>query len=224
MKWEDLKGNGPEYSFEFIQSGDDPALNGKRLFVLGSSVALGSASGGRSVGEYLAARYGMILTKSAVSGTTLVDLKPDSYVERLDAVTPGLQADLFICQLSTNDARLGSPIGVPGGGPDRGTVCGAIEYIALRAKELGCPLYFFTGSRYESPAYGEMVRTLYVLSEKLGFGVLDLWSDDAFNDIPDEKRRLWMKDGIHPTAAGYRDWWCPELERQLLRKLNESNP
>jgi len=220
MKWEELEGNGPEYSFEFIQRADADALNGKRLFVLGSSVALGSASCGRSIGEYLAARYGMILTKSAVSGTTLSDLKPGSYTERLDEVMPELQADLFICQLSTNDARLGAPLGTPGEGPGRTTVCGAIEYIAFKAKELGCPLFFFTGSRYDSPAYGEMVRTLYVLSEKLGFGVLDLWSDDAFNDIPDEKRKLWMKDGVHPTAAGYRDWWCPELERQLLLKLN----
>jgi len=219
MKWEELEGNGPEYSFEYIRKADNPALNGKRLFVLGSSVALGSASGGRSVGEYFAARYGMILTKSAVSGTTLVNLRPDSYTERLDAAMPCLRADLFICQLSTNDARLGTPPGVPGGGPDRSTICGAIEYIALKAKELGCPLFFFTGSRYDSPAYGKMVELLYALSEKLGFGVLDLWSDDAFNDIPDEKRKLRMKDGVHPTAAGYRDWWCPELERQLLLKL-----
>lgn len=20
----------------------------------------------------------------------------------------------------------------------------------------------------------------------------------------------------HPTKAGYREWWCPELEKQLL--------
>ncbi len=21
---------------------------------------------------------------------------------------------------------------------------------------------------------------------------------------------------IHPTKAGYREWWCPEMEKQLL--------
>lgn len=28
-----------------------------------------------------------------------------------------------------------------------------------------------------------------------------------------------MNDGIHPTKAGYRDWWGPEQERQLLEYL-----
>ncbi len=29
-------------------------------------------------------------------------------------------------------------------------------------------------------------------------GVLDLWSDDAFNAINDQQRALYMKDEIHP--------------------------
>ncbi len=39
-------------------------------------------------------------------------------------------------------------------------------------------------------------------------GVLDLWSDDAFNAINDQQRVLYMKDEIHPYKAGYRDWWA----------------
>ena len=30
-----------------------------------------------------------------------------------------------------------------------------------------------------------------------------------------------MHDDIHPTKAGYRDWWGPELETQLLAFLAE---
>ncbi len=52
-------------------------------------------------------------------------------------------------------------------------------------------------------------------------GVLDLWSDDAFNAINDQQRALYMKDEIHPYKAGYRDWWGPELEKQMLTYLTK---
>ena len=29
-----------------------------------------------------------------------------------------------------------------------------------------------------------------------------------------------MHDDIHPTTAGYREWWCPEMEKQLLTYYN----
>ena len=34
------------------------------------------------------------------------------------------------------------------------------------------------------------------------------------------KKDLYMADRIHPTKAGYRDWWGPEIERQILSSLN----
>ena len=51
--------------------------------------------------------------------------------------------------------------------------------------------------------------------------MLDLWSDDAFNNISEEQRALYMKDKIHPYKSGYRDWWGPELEKQLLAYLEQ---
>ena len=30
-----------------------------------------------------------------------------------------------------------------------------------------------------------------------------------------------MKDTIHPYKAGYRDWWGPELEKQLCAYLEQ---
>lgn len=48
---------------------------------------------------------------------------------------------------------------------------------------------------------------------------LDIWTDESFNDISTDERDLYMYDNIHPTKAGYRDWWGPELERQLLAFL-----
>ena len=61
--------------------------------------------------EYLAARDGIVYVKEAVSGTTLVDNGETSYIARMKANIPDQKADLFICQLSTNDATTGQPMG-----------------------------------------------------------------------------------------------------------------
>jgi lysophospholipase L1-like esterase len=63
---------------------------------------------------------------------------------------------------------------------------------------------------------------LLQVRDKWGIGVLDLWAPDAFNDISDELRSLYMLDPIHPSRAGYREWWGPEQERQLLAWLSDS--
>lgn len=218
-------GNGPAYDFSRIKPLAGSPLAGGRIAVLGSSVARGEASEGWAVGEYLAARLGTSLDKEAVSGTTLADTGPESYVQRLHRLDPNARYSLFLCQLSTNDATKQLPAGVvaPGYDPadfDTATTLGALETIleyALRTWR--CPAAVFTGSRYDSPAYAALVAQLPALREKWGVGILDLWNGEAFNDIPDASRRLYMRDPIHPTKAGYRDWWGPELERQLLAFL-----
>ena len=212
------EGNAMDYSFDRIDRIDSP-LKGKNVVVLGSSVVYGYASQECAIAEYLAARFGCVCTKEAVSGTTLADTGRLSYVARLKRLDPDAPCDLFVCQLSTNDATKSIPLGELGA-YDTATVTGAIETIIDYVKDTwGCPVVFFTGSRYDSAAYGAMVERLHAIAAKHGIGVLDLWSGDAFNDIPDDLRQTYMHDGIHPTKAGYRDWWGPELERQLLDYL-----
>ena len=152
-----------------------------------------------------------------------MDNGANSYVRRLQTrLDQNAQYDLFICQLSTNDATKKLPLGEIAEGTDltdfdTSTVTGAIEFIIVYARETwNCPVVFFTGSRYDSEEYGAMVTRLHELEDKYGIGVLDLWTSDDFNAISDADRGLYMNDSIHPTRAGYRDWWGPELERQLL--------
>lgn len=225
-----LPGNAPHYSFDLIPKIQNSPLDGKKLCVLGSSVVFGSASEGYAVGEYLAARFGCELTREAVSGTTLANVGENSYIPRMERSIPTDTAfDLFICQLSTNDARLGMPLGKLADGTDpdtfdTATVTGAIEYIIAYARRTwNCPVFFFTGSRYDNEKYAAMVARLVEIREKWGIGVLDLWHDDDFNSLPDLAglRSLYMKDKIHPTRAGYRDWWGPEMERQLTVQLKK---
>lgn len=218
-------GNSTDYDFSTIEQAENNLLTGKNICVLGSSVAYGSASQENSIGEYLAARFGANITKEAVGGTTLVD-KGNSYIHRmLNNIPQDAQFDLFICQLSTNDATKKLPLGqisesMELSAFDTSTVTGAMEYIICYARQTwGCPVVFFTGAYYSSAEYDAMVTQLLKLEEKWGIGVLNLWTDEEFNSISEQERSLYMNDKIHPTKAGYRDWWCPEMERQLLQFL-----
>lgn len=221
-----LPGNGAEYNFDQLTAMENSPLEGKTICILGSSVAYGSSSQGSAVGEYLVARFDANLVKETVSGTMLIDNGKSSYIQRmLNNLDANAQYDLFVCQLSTNDATWKKPLGEISDGTDlesfdTSTITGAMEYIIVYAQETwGCPVAFFTGSRYDSAEYEAMVTTLLALEEKYGICVLDLWSDDSFNDISDEDRGLYMQDKIHPTKAGYLYWWGPEMERQLLEFL-----
>lgn len=219
-------GNAEQYTFDLLTAMENSPLAGKNICLLGSSVAYGSSSRGYAVGEYLAARFDANLTKDTVSGTMLIDNGKSSYIQRmLNNLDPNAQYDLFVCQLSTNDATWKKPLGEISNGTDLGsfdtsTITGAMEYIIVYAQETwNCPVVFFTGSRYESAEYEAMVTTLLKLEEKYGICVLDLWTDDAFNDISEDDRSLYMYDGIHPTKAGYLYFWGPEMEAQLIEFL-----
>lgn len=222
-----LPGNAPEYAMDSVNALPENPLAGKKVLFLGSSVTYGASSLREGIPEYFAARFGCEITKEAVSGTTLVDNGASSYVQRLlNKVDPGADYALVVVQLSTNDATKKLPLGEISESTDKSafdtaTVTGATEYIIAYAKETwGCPVVFYTNARYDSEDYAAMVQRLTELQEKWDIGVLDLWTSDSFNNISDADRTLYMADRIHPTKAGYRDWWCPVLEKQLLDYLN----
>ena len=75
------------------------------------------------------------------------------------------------------------------------------------------------GSCYESAEYSAMVERLKELQKKWEIGVIDLYTDKAFNDAAKEKYDFWMYDPIHPTKAGYIEWWFPQMEKQLTEIL-----
>ena len=223
-----LPGNAESYGMDALVELENSPLKGKKVLFLGSSVTYGAASLREGIPEYFAVRLGCEITKEAVSGTTLTDDKTNSYVHRLlTKIDPAEDYALVVVQLSTNDASKNKPLGEIADGFalsefDTHTVTGAMEYIIAYCRETwDCPVVFYTGSRYDSEAYASMVQRLTELQEKWGIGVLDLWHDDAFNAISDADRQLFMNDNIHPTKAGYREWWCPEMETQLLDYLSE---
>ena len=225
-----MEGNRSQYSFDLITPLEDSPLKDGKICVLGSSVVYGASSQQVAVGEFLSKRFDCDLTKEAVSGTTLVDNGEKSYIQRmLNNIDPNEHFDLFVCQLSTNDATQELPLGEIVDSTDlndfdTSTVTGAIQYVICYARQTwNCPVVFFTGSRYDSPAYEAMVQRLMELKDLYEVGVLDLWTSDSFNSISDAQHSLYMDDNIHPTKAGYRDWWGPEMETQLLDYLAALN-
>lgn len=221
-----LEGNAIGINNKTVPMLENSPLKGKRVLFLGSSVTYGAASLGEGIPEFFAARFGCDITKEAVSGTTLTDDSNTSYVHRLmNNVDPDNKYDLAVIQLSTNDAGKNKPLGsitesVERSDFDTHTVTGAIESIIAYIREAWeCSVIFYTNCRYDSKNYAAMVRRLYEIQEKWGIGILDLWSDEQFNEISDAERERYMNDKIHPTKAGYREWWCPEMEKQLLAIL-----
>lgn len=223
-----LAGNSEQYSFSYIEPLDDSPLKGKNVLFLGSSVTNGKVALYNSIPEYISKRFDCTYTKEAVDGTTLTDNGNNSYVQRLlNNINVDDSYDLLICQLSTNDASKDMPLGDISEGKnledfDTSTITGAIEYIiAYSYKTWNCPVVFYTNAKYDNENYDAMVNRLYELKDKWDIGILDLWSSNEFNNITDEEKTLYMYDNIHPTMAGYRNWWGPELEKQLLSFLNK---
>ena len=174
-------------------------LKHKRILFFGSSVTYGHCSGGVAFPELMAEAYGCISVKEAVSGTTLAPGDRD-YIQRMHTM-PTAPADLFVCQLSTNDATKNKPL------PD---IEAAVREIIRYARDTWhCPVMFYTSPRYDSAAYQAMVDMLLAVAAEEGIAVLDLWNDADFNAITPEQRAQYMADHLHPTLVGYTEWWLP---------------
>ena len=225
LKTSKLPGNAEAYALENVQKLENSVLRYKHLVFLGSSVTYGSASKGISFADYIGARNGCTITKEAVSGTTLVDEGIDSYISRLQKLDVELPTDLFICQLSTNDATQQKPLGRVSTSKamidfDTKTVAGAIEYIIAYVDETwGCPVVFYTNPKYDSKEYAQLVTLLREIADKWDVAIIDMWNDDSFCSIGAGQRSLYMADRIHPTQAGYLEWWTPYIESVLYEVI-----
>ena len=219
-------GNAEEYAMKNVTPLENSPLKGKEVFFLGSSVTYGAASKSLSFADYIEARNECHSIKEAVSGTTLVDKSSSSYVSRLKK-TKTEKVDLFVCQLSTNDATQKKPLGEMSASKnmddfDTKTVAGAIEYIIEYAKKRwDCPVSFYTNPKYDSELYGDRVTLLLQIAKKWDIQVIDFWNDAEFNNISEEERQLYRADSIHPTQAGYLKWWTPRREKDLYQIVQQ---
>ena len=180
-------------------------LKGKTVLFLGSSVTYGAASGGVSFADLMAQRCEIKSIKDAVSGTTLADINEKSYVARLKKIDPTTHIDLFVCQLSTNDAN-------PARDVDINDTEKGIRFILDYVKAtFNCPIVFYTGTYFENEKYVKLIELLYSLKNEYDFYILDLYNDKQMQSVSDETYNLYMKDPVHPTLDGYSQWWTPKF-------------
>lgn len=216
-----LTGNAEQYHPENVQKRPDSPLAGRRLLFLGSSVTLGACSLEVSMADYLAAVDGCVITKEAVSGTTLADTSQISYFSRLKMHSAAEQYDAVVIQISTNDARQGLPLGKLSDSqhPDsfdlRTTLGGLEAILCYVVTTWSCPVFLYTGSRFDSLEYQQIVDCLPAVRKKWGVHLIDLWSDPELNTMTESDYALYMHDPVHPTQAGYLLWWLPFFERAL---------
>ncbi len=178
-------------------------LQNKTVLFLGSSVTYGSAAGGVSFADIMAESCGFNMIKEAVSGTTLADINKSSYVSRLKKLDNNLKVDLFICQLSTNDAALNISVE-----QTEAAIRFIIEYVKA---SFNCPIVFYTGTYFDSPRYAELVSLLISLQSEYDFHILNLWDDAEMLSVSRDDYQKYMADPIHPTLYGYREWWTPKF-------------
>lgn len=215
------QGNGKEFSINNTVTVNNSPLKGKTGIFLGSSVTYGYGSMGVSFVDFLVKADGLIAVKEAVSGTTLADIKDNSYVARMKTIDKNIDAAFFMCQLSTNDATKNLPLGQVADSFsiddfDTQTITGATEYIIAYAKETwDCPVIFYTQAKYDSEAYEQMVEMILQLEKKWDITVIDFWHNEKINNITDDEKSLYLTDNIHPTKAGYKLWWLPEIQKTL---------
>ena len=222
-----LPGNNAMYHPQYINTEGcaESPLRGKRVLFLGSSVTAGTASLGVSMADYLGLQDGCEVVKEAAPGTTLADLDGMSYLARLKKLDPAQHFDAIVVQLSTNDARRG----VPGGelafsrDPrvfDTKTTLGALEAVAAYCQAIwGCPLFVYTGTKFENEGYQALVDALPAFAEKWDACVIDLWNDPEMNAVSASDYNYYMADPIHPTQAGYLLWWTPKFREALKHAL-----
>ena len=221
LRFQSLEGNSDIYSLKNVEELPSSPLKGKNICYLGSSVTYGAASLQESFVEFIAKRNGTAYTKEAVSGTTLVSTGAGgmSYVSRLKKLNQNEKYDLFVCQLSTNDASQNKSLGETESQDDT-TICGAINSIVDYARaSWNCSIMFYTNPRYENALYAQMVEALSEIASIKKVGVIDLYKDETFNAISEEERNLYMADSIHPTKAGYLKWWTPKMEEAMYDYL-----
>lgn len=215
-----LPGNSSKYNLDDVATNLKSPLYGKKILFLGSSVTFGFGALAESFVDDLWKKDGVRAVKDAENGTTLVDIdrynSGDSYVARFKENLTKEAPDIFVLQLSTNDATSGKKLGEISQNTqfDTQTITGALEYIIFTAQnKWHCPILLYTNPDFDNDLYKQMVERSHELSQKYHFAILDLFKKADLKKQGDND--LYMADEIHPTRAGYLKKWTPLFEEKL---------
>ena len=169
----------------------------------------------------------------------------DNYVPRLmlHDKTTDPQVDFVVVQLSTNDSKGQTELGEVLDGKfefddfDNTTTVGALEAITAYARDTwGARTMVISGTEFQdemtysggqqAPIYLAMIEACHELDEKWGdtFTFVDLWhNEEMYENVETggDQWRIYMSDAIHPTKAGYAEWWGPYIIDALYETFGQ---
>ena len=249
---EDLKLSDGTVTKANLASGVLPSdkLASKNLWIFGDSIAAGDGNNNVAYGEMLAGKYGMVLSKYANSGATLCKtFKPTNNI--LDQVTDAIanatdDPDIILVEGYTNDISQedyetykGSMVAVDQTGAytnliptDGSTMCASLEYIykLLRASYPSAFIAFITVHKMSSRNISKIYDACSLcrqISEKWCIPVIDVMAEGQLNTkIASMKQYTYESggdyDNTHPNEAGYKLFYVPLIENQLMKMVASS--
>lgn len=210
-------------------------LQGKSIYVDGDSIANGAGSGNYAFGEFLRDKYGMLLTKGAVNGATLLvdDTHTNSICKRITQLSA--EYDYIVFDGGINDVSQGLPLGSRtshyNGGYDITTTLGALEEICyyltinyFTAKKLFIIVHkvLEVGNAVIPTKERDMFNAIKEVLQKWGIPYVDIYNDTnlgAFNsDINNAYFKLnssGVGDRVHPTKDAYAKFYMPIIEAKI---------
>lgn len=216
-------------------------LNGKTLYIDGDSIMFGynyDGTGdyetGYSVGEYLQDTHSMILTKAAVSGSTLAQIEGsnNSIYARMSALSNDY--DYIIFDGGLNDNAQSVPVGTVtdsfNSDFDVTTTVGALEAICKHLVQNfpNTEKLFIITHEVTTPSLNR--NTVYLSRmaecikalEKWGIPVLNM-TDTQLKIVDGDSQQFYFHsdDRIHPNAVGYM-FYGKKAEKYLLYGLNDT--
>ncbi len=232
-------GNNDKFNPDTLTTKADSPLQGKTILFLGSSVTQGYAAKNISFVDYIEKLDGANVIKEVMGATTVANanvgygVAENSYNPRLRKYDRSTPVDAVVIQLSSNDSTAGMPLGEISDSfdiddIDDTTFAGGMEsLIAYARQEWDCPIIIYSNpefrvkSWYNAQAYKAMVDKCQEVVDKWGVDYLNMWDDPAVKAVSLKDYNFWMSDVVHPTKAGYLQWWTPMFEEHLYSLLAE---
>ena len=209
-------------------------LYGKRISFNGDSICAGSEADGTlgGYGKIIADRNSMVCQNIAKGGSTVTAEMYSSsgsaygwLCRTIDSMDE--TADYAILEGGINDASFGSPMGaiIDGysGDLDDTTYCGAFEsmlkQLVLRfpGKKIGYIAVHTNDDDFASGSDSNYYAIAKKCCEKWGVSFCDLNNTlPPLGRIPELRTVYTVNgDGVHPTAEGYRKFYCDKIEAWL---------
>ena len=237
-------GSTPPEKYEYIPYGytldgllsSELKLVGKRVLVLGDSIAYGEGSSGSGIASILAEKYGCLTENYAVSGATVID-SSNSILQQYEKIITDYTSTAFVCNPDyiifdggANDmvtdklSELGTLSEYYGNEVTTDNFTGAFETLIrnLQTKFPQAKLIYFTNHRMQTRNKVNMdtyFNRAKEIMQKYGVEVVDITSISGLNTCIGTQHTNYCPDKTHPNKDGYLKFYIPYIVDAMKKCL-----